>query len=44
MNDMSEYWKQIDIEVANTEMPPEYSNLEVWVNCGDCHKVNFLLR
>ncbi|CAD5124518.1 DgyrCDS12797 [Dimorphilus gyrociliatus] len=38
MADMTSFWKQLDNEIEQTEMPEEYVNLEVWINCGDCHK------
>ncbi|AYV76899.1 MAG: zinc-finger and zinc-ribbon domain protein [Barrevirus sp.] len=34
----------LDFEVANTEMPPEYSSIQLNILCNDCHKesnVNF---
>ena len=39
MLEMSDCWKELDKQVAETEMPDEYKNYYVQVLCRDCHKV-----
>ncbi|XP_075058240.1 RING finger and CHY zinc finger domain-containing protein 1 isoform X1 [Mixophyes fleayi] len=34
--DMSRYWQQLDEEVAQTPMPSEYQNMNVYILCNDC--------
>lgn len=34
--DMTSYWKELDDEVAQTPMPPEYQNMTVEILCNDC--------
>ena len=36
---LEKYWKEMDSEIANTQMPDEYKNFIVSVLCRDCHKV-----
>lgn len=38
--DMTQLWKYLDQQVANTPMPPEYKDYIVYILCKDCHKVN----
>ncbi|XP_018564543.1 RING finger and CHY zinc finger domain-containing protein 1 [Anoplophora glabripennis] len=35
---MDQIWKLRDTEMANTPMPPEYSNYFMEIQCKDCHK------
>ncbi|XP_019866508.1 RING finger and CHY zinc finger domain-containing protein 1 [Aethina tumida] len=36
--DMTELWKYLDNEIANTPMPSDYFNLMVEILCKDCHQ------
>lgn len=38
--DMTQLWKYLDQQVANTPMPPEYKDYIVYILCKDCHKVS----
>jgi len=38
--DMTDFWHELDEEIANTPMPEEYRNVMVWILCKDCHKVS----
>ena len=40
MVQLSDVWKQLDEEIANTPMPDEYKNSHLEILCRDCHKVN----
>lgn len=33
---MTEHWKHLDNEIANTPMPAEYENVLKWILCKDC--------
>lgn len=35
--DMTQCWQNLDEEVSQTPMPPEYQNMTVMVLCNDCH-------
>jgi len=36
---MTNYWAELDEEIASTPMPVEYRDQKVWILCKDCHKV-----
>jgi RING finger/CHY zinc finger protein 1 len=38
--DMTDFWHELDEEIAHTPMPEEYRNIMVWILCKDCHKVS----
>jgi len=37
---MTDFWHELDEEIANTPMPEEYRNILVWILCKDCHQVS----
>ncbi len=37
---MTRYWKLLESEVAEVQMPEEYRDMKVWILCKDCHKVS----
>lgn len=41
--DMTQLWKYLDQQVANTPMPSEYRDYIVYILCKDCHKVNSII-
>ncbi|KAL4236129.1 RING finger and CHY zinc finger domain-containing protein 1 [Mactra antiquata] len=41
--DMKKAWKILDDEVANTKMPDEYKDFNVFILCKDCHKESKVL-
>lgn len=38
--DLRHVWQQIDHELMQTPMPHEYSNVNVHIQCNDCHQSN----
>lgn len=40
--DMTQLWKYLDQQVANTPMPSEYKDYIVYILCKDCHKVGYM--
>ncbi|XP_072439868.1 RING finger and CHY zinc finger domain-containing protein 1 isoform X3 [Chiloscyllium punctatum] len=34
--DMTKYWEELDLEIAQTAMPSDYQNMVVKIMCNDC--------